>query len=274
MSLAARLRATARGVALALLTAGFYALWAAGSLLARRSPAARARWRDFNFRHWARAVVALLGVEIETAGRPPRPPFLLVANHLGYLDIVVLASRVDAVFVSRGDVAGWPVVGRLCRAMDTLFVDRGRRSDVPRAVAEIADRLAAGRGVVLFPEGTSSDGAAVGPFRPPLLEAATRCGLGVSYAALAYQTAPPDPPAATAVCWWGKMTFLPHVGRLLGLSGIRARVAFGEQTVREADRKRLARRLRAEVQGLLGRQRVEPEPRPGAVPLEAAGGHR
>jgi 1-acyl-sn-glycerol-3-phosphate acyltransferase len=102
--------------------------------------------------------------------------------------------------------------------------------------------------VVIFPEGTSSRGATVEPFKSPLLALATRLGRPVHYAALGYRTPPGQPPADQAVCWWGNAPFGAHAFGLLGLRGIEATVDFGPDAIAEPDRKLLAERLRAAVE--------------------------
>ncbi len=114
----------------------------------------------------------------------------------------------------------------------------------------IEQALGRGDGVVLFPEGTSSAGDDVLPFRPSLLAGAAGGRLETSYAALGYRTGDGDPPARTAVCWWGGMTFPDHFRRLLTLRGVSARLTFGADVVRDDDRKRLARRLRGKVRAI------------------------
>lgn len=208
--------------------------------LLRRSPA-RVRLRLF--RLWSRLVLRLLGARVETTGIPPRHPFFLVSNHHGYVDIAVLASRVEAVFVSRDDVSRWPVFGWLSRSVGTLYVDREMKRDLPRVAAAMEKALGEGIGIVLFPEGTSTGGPEPLPFRPSLLEPAVRLGMPVHWAALSYRTAAGLPPAAEAVCWWNDMAFVPHLLALLRLRGFEARIVFGETPVVDADRKRLARVL-------------------------------
>jgi 1-acyl-sn-glycerol-3-phosphate acyltransferase len=194
-------------------------------------------------RAWARSLVRIAGVEISVDGPVPRPPFLLVANHLSYVDIIVLSSLVDCCYVSRGDVEHWPVVGWLCRSMRVIFVDRDRRRDVGRVSRVMAERLAEGEGVTFFPEGTSTAGDRIIPFKPSLFDCAVQTGVPVHYAALGYATGDGEPPAFLAVCWWGKMPFFSHFLSLLELRRVRARVAFGSDPVAGDDRKELAREL-------------------------------
>ena len=196
---------------------------------------------------WARCLVRALRVRVETSGIPPEPPFFLVSNHLGYLDVVVFGSQMPCVFVARGDLAGWPVAGRVCRSAGTVFIDRGKKRDIPRVLGRIDDVLADGAGVIVFPEGTSSAGAGVLPFRASLLDVPARDATPVSWAAVSYESVPGAPPPHLTVCWWGGMPFGSHALGLLGLPEIRARIVWGEAPVVAHDRKTLAARLHEAV---------------------------
>ena len=201
------------------------------------------RWRGLAFHKWAKATAAILGLKVAVSGTPPTPPFLLVSNHLSYLDVLAFASQRKCVFVARADLADWPVVGLLCRAAGTIFVDREKRKDVARVNGVIDQALANGRGVVLFAEGTSTRGDTVLPFKSSLLEQAARASLAVSHAALSYRTNEGEPPAHLSVCWWGGMTFVKHLIGILYLSEIHTTVAFGPEPIKASDRKVLAERL-------------------------------
>lgn len=240
-------RAARRAAAFTTLTLGFYAVWLLCRPFVSFSTGASSWLRSFIFQNWARCTAYALAVRVSVAGEPPPPPFLLVSNHLSYLDIVVLGALLGGVFVAKREVARWPVLGAMCRGMGTIFIDRESRRDAVRVAALIERRLREGDGVVLFPEGTSTRGRAVLPFKSALLETAARTGLPVSCAAITYRTAPPDAPADSSVCWWGTMTFLDHFGRLMQLAEIGAVVSFGDHAISSSDRKVLTAALHREV---------------------------
>lgn len=235
-----RVRLAARAGRAALWTAVLTVVWLVGVLVAGWSRRLNIRWRAFMMRVWALGLLRILGVRLSRAGAPPPRPFLLVTNHLSYLDILVLATVSGSVFVAKHEVRGWPAIGWLATKFGTIYLDRARTRDAVRALDRIEDAIAHGAGVVLFPEGTSSPGDRVYPFRGALLEWAARRSFPVHVAALTYATVPPDPPAHRCVCWWGTMTFLPHLARLCTLQGVRASLVFAPDPVVETDRRRLA----------------------------------
>ncbi|MDH3403412.1 MAG: 1-acyl-sn-glycerol-3-phosphate acyltransferase [Acidobacteriota bacterium] len=241
------LRGAARALAVAGVMIVYAAVWLAGLAALRRRPRQRARWRARMFRSWCARLIAVLGVRVEISGAAPAAPFFLVCNHLGYLDVLVLASHLDAVFVAKSEVARWPVLGWICRKMDTVFIDRSSRRDVSRVLDRTREALHRGDGVVVFPEGTSTGGETVRPFLPALLATPVQLGEPVRYATLSYSTPAGEPPAHLAVCWWGGMTFPDHLWRLMGLARIDARLVFGERAIRHHDRKRLAAELHRAV---------------------------
>ena len=200
----------------------------------------RRRIRNAFFTGWSRLMIAILGGRTQVYGTAPTAPCFLVSNHLSYLDILVLAQVVPTVFVSKAEVARWPVIGWLTRLADTLYIRRDRKSDIPRTNAAIANTYARGDGVALFPEGTSSESDFVLPVRPPLLEVAASHQIPVSVAALYFETRDGDPHAHRAICYYGDMVFASHVWRLLHLRGFTITIRFAEDTVSAEDRKTLA----------------------------------
>ncbi len=175
---------------------------------------------------------------------------MLISNHLGYLDIVVFAATVNATFVSKKEVAHWPLIGPLVRLLGTIFVDRTRPRDVARVNGLIDDALGAGRGVIVFAEGTSSGGDDVLPMRPSLLGPAAGGRYPVRYARLAYATSKGAPAARDAVCWWGDAEFLPHAWGLFRIPRIDALLHFGRESVANDNRKELALTLHERIRSL------------------------
>lgn len=243
-------RLIGRAIALSLLTVAVYAVLRFGLIVTRRSSHRRARWQALILHRWARSAAFVLGLKIEVSCNAPTAPFLLVSNHLSYVDVIVFASQLHCVFVAKKDVESWPIIGALCRRVGTIFIDRSNRRDLARVNGEIAQAVEDGRGVILFAEGTSTKGSSVLPFRSSLLEAAAIQGFPVSYAAVSYRVLTDDPPASLSVCWWGDMTFGSHFAELLRLRRIAATVSFGSHQIRADDRKTLADRLWFEVNRL------------------------
>ncbi len=241
------LRAAMRAMALAACTA----LTVVGLLLSRLleviAPQVADRFERWVARRWARSSAWILGLRISLEGQPPAGRYLLVSNHLSYIDIVTLMNVLDARFLSKAEVASWPLIGPVTRLARTLFVDRTRRADLPRVIAEIESVLEGGRSVVFFPEGTSSAGYEVLPFKASLFEAAARGGLEIACATLHYATPDHEPPAELSVCWWGDTSFGAHILPLLGLSRFEAQVRFSETRLAGTDRKQLANDAREEV---------------------------
>lgn len=247
LSMACRIRLLIRGAGIGLWTTGLFLVWGVGALPLLGSARLTRAWQTRIVCLWARGMCALLGIQRLVEGPAPRPPFFLVSNHLSYVDILVLAASVRGVFVSKSEVRRWPGIGMLASIFGTIFLDRTRTRDALR-VLETFDRVvAAGIGVVVFPEGTSTAGDRVGPFHAALLEWAARRDFPVHTVALRYETAPPDPPAHEAICWWGDMAFLPHVARLCTLRRSRATVRFAPESIRRPDRRALADEARSAV---------------------------
>ncbi|MCK6559057.1 1-acyl-sn-glycerol-3-phosphate acyltransferase [bacterium] len=256
-----KLRAIVRIVMIAVLTAAGVLLLLGGRLLALFTDTGFRRWRLRVFQGWARGLAAIIGMRLVVRGNAPPPPFFLVANHLSYMDILVLATQVRGVFVSRHDVSGWPVIGFLTRAVGTLFINRELAREVVRLNHLLRAAWERGEGIIFFPEGTSSAGAEIRPFKSPLLHVAAENHYPVSYASLSYRTPAGEPPAHLAVCWWGDMTFPDHFFNVLQLPRFEALLTFGDAAVRATDRKLLARRLHRLIA-----QQFHPVVRPEELP--------
>lgn len=237
------LRASIRFASFVIYSFGLYAAWRVTAVFIPN----KAYWRQVAFGLWSRGFNRISGMELEVIGEPPKPPFFLVANHLGYADIPALRAAVTGVFVAKHDIGEWFLAGRMVRDMGNVFVDRGNRRDIPRAGEQIIEKLSLGEGVIVFPEGTSTKGDDVLPFNSSFLEFAARTDLPVSYASISYRTPQGEMPASDAVCWWDDTGFLAHMYRLFTVSRYTAVISFGDEPILAQDRKQLAERLRAKV---------------------------
>lgn len=251
------------------------------------------RWAAEFPRFFHRRVCRLLGLKVRQIGEPASTrPVLFVSNHLGYLDIPVLSSLIPVSFIAKSEIAGWPFFGWLAKLQRSVFVDRQVRSTAEQRDA-IAERLAAGDALMLFPEGTSGDGNHVLPFKSSLLSVAFNPSVGepitVQPVSLAY-TRLDGLPIGRALrpffAWYGDMDLAPHAWRLLGLGTVEVEIVFHPPTsVAEwASRKELTQFCYETVsngfsQLLSGRydetapapQTVLPEALPADLPAAAAG---
>jgi 1-acyl-sn-glycerol-3-phosphate acyltransferase len=203
----------------------------------------RVAWLAF----WCRRYSRLLGMRMEIRGALPASG-LVVSNHLSYLDILAYGSVSPCAFVAKEDVRSWPLFGLMARLGATVFVTRTRADDLHARIEEIRRLLEAGIPVVLFPEGTSSGGAGVLPFRSSLLQAAA--GKTVKPAAIAYTLPPGEGEPATHICYWADMRFVPHLLRLLLIPRLFASLRFRLPLQPSQNRKQLAGHLHQEVLAL------------------------
>lgn len=192
---------------------------------------------------WSRALCAILRIRVRTHGEPRGEPFVVAANHVSYLDILVLGSLYPGQFVAKREIRGWPVFGWVSRAAGTLFVDRDNPRDAVRAVRQVEHLLAARIPVTLFPEGGTSPGLTIRPFQPMLLQPAASTGVPCFAASLSYETPGSADPPAGLICWHDGSNFVKHFKRLMALDRIEASVSFSRTAVRSRDRKELARKL-------------------------------
>ena len=211
---------------------------------ANRSIRDRVRWLSrASVRH-----AKWMGLRINMHGEIPHGG-LIVSNHVSYVDIVALSAIAACAFVSKKEVARWPLFGLYAKCGATIFVDRERRSAVADVADEMRERLDAGVPLTLFPEGTSTDGSDVLPFRSSLFEPVVELGCPVTACALRYSLEGGS--VADDVAYWRDMTLAPHLLNLLGKTGVTLDIHFGPSSRRTGDRKTLARDLHTEVRTLL-----------------------
>jgi 1-acyl-sn-glycerol-3-phosphate acyltransferase len=178
-----------------------------------------ARERARMLRDVARRVLDLHGVTVETGGVLPLGPAVLVSNHVSWLDPIVVASQLPCVPVSKIDVARWPVFGTIARELGVVFVSRGDARSGAQALLAAGAALDHQLSVLNFPEGTTTGGTSVLPFRAGMFGLAIRAGVPLVPLAIAY-----DPPS---LAWVGDATFLPHYLGLAAARGARATLRIG-----------------------------------------------
>lgn len=237
------------------------------ALVSRR---ADRRLRRLLLKFWAFVYAAIAGIRIVAEGAAPKPPFFMVMNHLTYFDMLVLARETGCIFVSREDVADWPLFGFIAKSLYIIFINRSLRRDTLRVNTLIAQTIKEGDGIAVFAESRVSCGMTVDPFKSPLLQAAIDLNLPVYYAALNYRTPEGSPPEGEIVSWWRPEPFYVHQYRFLKYPGATATIRFGEHPLFDADRKVLARRLHEGVLSLFTPLRLAVDSYAGeAFPLEA-----
>jgi 1-acyl-sn-glycerol-3-phosphate acyltransferase len=158
-------------------------IWIIRTRFERQSP----EQTEATVAQWSRDMLRIMGVQLEVRGQAPAAgPCLVVANHISWLDILVINAAQPVRFVSKADVLRWPLLGRLVAGAGTLFIERESRRDALRMVQHMAERLQAGDRVAVFPEGTTGDGRGLLPFHPNLLQAAIAADAPVMPLALRY----------------------------------------------------------------------------------------
>jgi len=213
------------------------------------------RWGKPFKRWYYRQMTRLVGISIELRGKPGRAPVLFVANHISYFDILVLGSVLEVCFVSRADVRNWPLLGWSAAVQRTLFIER-RRGEAKNHKDVVAERLALGDSLVMFAEGTSSDGNHVLPFKSSLFAVAERPidgkPLTVQPVTIAYTKLDGVPMGRylrPLFAWYGDMTMTMHLLRALSLGKATVEIVLHEPITIDgfADRKALSDHCRAQV---------------------------
>jgi len=211
-------------------------------------PKLDAAQREDRVQAWARKMLSALGIRLEVRGTPPaRGPMLLVANHISWLDILVMHAARHCRFVAKAEVRHWPMVGRLATGAGTLYIERESRRDALRVVHRMAECLRAGDVLAVFPEGTTSDGKGLLPFHANLLQAAISANAPALPVALSFVDAATRAPSP-APAYVGNDTLLESVWRTLTAPALTAIVSYGEpQFARGLERRQWAAQLRLAV---------------------------
>ncbi|MCJ2137946.1 1-acyl-sn-glycerol-3-phosphate acyltransferase [Methylobacterium sp. J-026] len=248
-------RVAALALALAILAPSH---WIALRLLGRRATLAPLLFH--------RVFLRLFGVRVTQTGMPPAPgeAALILANHVSWLDIIVIGALRPLSFVAKSEIAGWPVIGILAGLQRTIFIDRQRRGATASVSAAMGHRLAEGELVVLFAEGTTGDGTRLLPFRSSLVGAARTALQGeaergrvrlqpLAIAYLRRNGLPVVRSERAEIAWYGDMDLAPHLAAFMQGGPIDVHVTWCAPIAFEAgtDRKAVTAAAEAEVRAAL-----------------------
>ena len=207
--------------------------------------------REARVQSWSLRLLGLLGVQLELRGRPPAAgPVLLVANHISWLDILVMNAARYCRFVSKSDVKRWPLIGTLATGGGTIYIERESRRDALRVVHHVAESLQRGEVVAVFPEGTTSDGMALLPFHANMIQAAISADAPAQPVALSFLDSGTRAASLTP-CYIDDDTLVGSLWRTVTGPPITAVVHYGEpQQASGRDRRPWAADLRLAVDAL------------------------
>ncbi|XXX77191.1 lysophospholipid acyltransferase family protein [Sorangium sp. So ce134] len=206
-------------------------------------PASRNRERARLLHGIARELCAMHALRVRVTGALPAPPFVLVANHVSYLDPIVLASLTPCTAIAKQEIGGWPIVGDRARDLGVLLVDRRRPESGARVLRSALRALRHGVPVLNFPEGSTTRGEEVLPFRKGIFGLARIAGVPIVPAAITYD--------APELCWAGDDTFVPHYLRFSMRREASACITFGPPLGDHGGAADLAERARAVILDLL-----------------------
>ncbi|HEY3486979.1 MAG TPA: 1-acyl-sn-glycerol-3-phosphate acyltransferase [Gammaproteobacteria bacterium] len=197
--------------------------WGVGVLIFIVGPdPERRNARDWRAIHdWMSRLCRILGIRVSVDGAAAQGPLLFVSNHISWYDIPVLQSIIPTGFVGKAEIRGWPVVGWMARRGNTLFIQRGKRDSFLTVLADMKQRIKAGQNLLVFPEGTTSNGDAVMTFKTRFYDPAIENGVPIQPIALHYSS---PRKSCAELAFVNNENFLTHMVRLLGEPYIDARV--------------------------------------------------
>lgn len=216
-------------------------------------PKFSAAQKEHAIKAWSLELLELIAIKLVVNGQPPeRGPVLLAANHISWLDMMVLMASCPNRFVAKAEVRRWPLLGALAASTGTLFVTRESPRDAVRVVHQMAGHLKAGEVLTIFPEGTTSNGVQLLPFHANLFQAAISADVPVQPVALQFSDLVSGQ-CSLAPCYIGDDTLLQSLWRTLMAPPLCAVVSFGEpQRPAGRDRRALARETQVAVKALRG----------------------
>ena len=196
---------------------------------------------------WARGMLAIIGIEVRVKGHPAQGPVLMAANHISWLDILVMHAACHCRFVAKSEIRSWPLLGVLTTGGGSLYIERDSRNDAMRVVHQMADALRQGQVLAVFPEGVTGDGITVLPFHANLLQAAISAEAPIQPIALQFIDAHTHD-ISLAPCYRNDDTLISSLWRTLCAPPLLAQVRYGDKQHTEGRRRRVwAQDLQATV---------------------------
>lgn len=228
---------------------GMYVAQASVGKLLIKDEVRRRRYYIENITRYASRALKAMSFEVEAAGVEGKfeggKNYLIVSNHMSYIDVLCLSSVHSSMFVTSKDMGENFFLGTLAELGGSVFIERRHRGQVERDLSQISEALRQGFDVVLYPEGTSTNGETVLPFKKSLLMAAVEAGVDILPMTVKYTHINGEPFSkanADKVCWYGDMTFAPHLMALFGVKSVKAKLEFLEpiKVTKESTRQDLA----------------------------------
>lgn len=223
--------------------------------VALRFPRATADRRHAMNRAWSLKMLELCGMKLVVHNDEARldAGALVVSNHISWIDIYVINAWRPTPFVSKAEVRNWPLIGWFAKNLDTVFVEREKRSDARRIMNELAERLQRGELMCVFPEGTTSDGRSLKPFHTNMFQAAVEAGRPVQPICILYEDA--QGRQSTAPAYIDDVSLKQSLDAMLKGGPLTAHVYVGDALEAEGDRRKLAAQAQASVEAALEKMR-------------------
>lgn len=200
---------------------------------------------------WSQGMLSILGITVQVRGQPSKGPVLMAANHISWLDILVMHAACHCRFVAKSEIRAWPLLGVLTTGGGSLFIERASNRDAMRVVHQMADALAKGQLLAVFPEGGTGDGISLLPFHGNLLQAAIVAQAPIQPVGLQFLKAESGA-RSFAPCYRAEDTLLGSVWRTLCAPPLLAVVHYGEQELaQERSRRQWAVDIRERIRGLI-----------------------
>jgi 1-acyl-sn-glycerol-3-phosphate acyltransferase len=187
---------------------------------------------------WARRMLAIIGIEVRVKGHPAQGPVLMAANHISWLDILVMHAACHCRFVAKSEIRRWPLVGALTTGGGSLYIERGSRNDAMRVVHQMAQALMKGQVLAAFPEGRTGDGITLLPFHANLLQAAISAEAPIQPIALQFIDAQTNE-ISLAPCYRDDDTLISSLWRTLCAPPLLAQVRYGDKQFADGRNRRV-----------------------------------